>query len=479
MAVKMKLSKNSFSMLCIEILLLLTVFYVPNQFMPQACIMIANVFVGLTICRILKNGLHDVPLFFFNITYWIFILGGCTVSIFKTGSVADYISVGLTNEQLNIACGIALFGIAYLDIFYFLFKCNENAIASNFYMQGPKKIQKQMIILIFFIASVCKLAMAYETMMYSRTFGYVALYTREGSNLPGLVRYIGALFYFSLMLMLSAGFSKRITYLVFSITGIIEAMILNSGDRGEAVCGILIIIIYTIFRCRKDANFLIHKKITILALCGSLPMFVFVLQLIKYVRVGNAVDISFWDGFFEFFESQGVSINIISNAIAHRDEITTIGGNTFVINQIVSYLQQNVLFRTIFGFERIAGNTREMAMSGSSLGSTIMYITQPSSYFRGIGCGTCYLAELYQDASWLGIVLGTSMISGLLRWIKKMNQQSWVVSAMMLNCMRIILVLPRGAFFKWLTEMLSVPNLLLLFAVYFVGSLTDRKRIDK
>lgn len=475
----MKLSKGSFSILCIEILLLLAVFYIPHQFTTQACIIVADVFVLMTVYRILKNGFQDVPLFFFNITYCIFVLSGCTVSIFKTGSVADYISVGLNERQLTEACWIALLGIACLDIIYFLLEHTEKVESDNICIREPVKIQKQMVLLVFAIASICKMAMAYEKMTYSATFGYVALYTREVSILPGIVRYLGALFYFSLMLVLSAGFSKKTTYAVYGITGIIEAMILNSGDRGEAVCGILVLIIYTIFRCRSEPSFLIHKKIVIFALCVSLPLFVFALQLIKYTRVGNTADFSLWEGFFEFFESQGVSINIISNEIAHKNEITAIGGHTFVVKQILSYLQQNVLSRTILGLKKVAGNSVEMAMSGSSLGSTIMYIILPRSYLRGIGCGTCYLAELYQDASWFGIIFGTGIISGLLRWIKKMNRQNWIVSAMMLNCMRIVLVLPRGAFFKWMTEIFSVPNLMLLFVVCFIGSLMDRKKVER
>ena len=222
---------------------------------------------------------------------------------------------------------------------------------------------------------------------------------------------------------------------------------------------------------------MIHKKLAIVGICCSLPFAAFALQIIKYTRVGNAADINFWDGFFEFFESQGVSINIISNEIKYRNEISQIGGHAFVIKQIVSYLQQNVLFRTLFGFKKIVGNTVEMAMSGSSLGSTMMYIILPSSYLRGIGCGTCYLAELYQDASWIGLILGSVVIALLLNWIKKVDRVGWIMSAMMMNCMRIVLVLPRGAFFKWLTEILSVPNLMLLLLLLFLGYVSERKEI--
>ena len=474
----MKLIKHNFIFLCVEILLLISVLYVPTQIMPQACIIVADVFVVLTMFKIIRDGFKDIPVFFFNITYWIFVLGGCTTSIIKTGKVSNYISVSLTEGQLNLACGIALFGIACLDIVYFLVSDNNFApLVAEKKTAVPSKLQKQVVVVIFAVAAVCKCAMAFESMTYSTVYGYVSLYTRESSNLPSVIRYFGAFFYFSLMLLLSCDFSKRSTYAAFGITALIEGMILNSGDRGEAVCGILILIIYTIFRCRRDPNFLIHKKLAIVGICCSLPFAAFALQIIKYTRVGNAADINFWDGFFEFFESQGVSINIISNEIKYRNEISKIGGHAFVIKQIASYLQQNVLFRTLFGFKKIVGNTVEMAMSGSSLGSTMMYIILPSSYLRGIGCGTCYLAELYQDASWIGLILGSVVIALLLNWIKKVDRVGWIMSAMMMNCMRIVLVLPRGAFFKWLTEILSVPNLMLLLLLLFLGYVSKRKEI--
>ena len=474
----MKITKNNFFFLCIEILLLISVLYVPTQIMPQACIIVADIFVVLTMFKIIRDGFKDIPVFFFNITYWIFVLGGCTTSIIKSGKVSNYISVSLTEGQLNLTCGIALLGIACLDIVYFLVSDNNFApLIEEKKTAVPSKLQQQVVVVIFVVAAVCKCAMAFESMAYSNMYGYVSLYTRESSNLPSAIRYFGAFFYFSLMLLLSCNFSKRATYTAFGITALIEGIILNSGDRGEAVCGILILIIYTIFRCRREPDFLIHKKLAIIGVCCSLPLFTFILQVIKYTRVGNVADINFWDGVFEFFESQGVSINIIANDIKHYAEISEIGGHTFIIKQITSYLQQNVLFRTLFGFKKIAGNTVEMAMSGSSLGSTIMYIILPSSYLRGIGCGTCYLAELYQDASWAGLILGSVVIAFLLNWIKKVDRVGWIVSAMMMNCMRIVLVLPRGAFFKWLTEILSVPNLMLLLLLLLLGYISKRKEI--
>ena len=103
----MKLIKHNFIFLCVEILLLISVLYVPTQIMPQTCIIVADIFVVLTMFRIIRDGFKDVPVFFFNITYWIFVLSGCTTSIIKTGKVSNYISVSLTEGQLNLACGIA------------------------------------------------------------------------------------------------------------------------------------------------------------------------------------------------------------------------------------------------------------------------------------------------------------------------------------------------------------------------------------
>ena len=73
--------------------------------------------------------------------------------------------------------------------------------------------------------------------------------------------------------------------------------------------------------------------------------------------------------------------------------------------------------------------------------------------------------------------MGSVVIALLLNWIKKVDRVGWIVSAMMMNCMRIVLVLPRGAFFKWLTEILSVPNLMLLLLILFLGYVSERKEI--
>lgn len=60
----MKLIKHNFIFLCVEILLLISVLYVPTQIMPQACIIVADVFVVLTMFKIIRDGFKDIPVFF-------------------------------------------------------------------------------------------------------------------------------------------------------------------------------------------------------------------------------------------------------------------------------------------------------------------------------------------------------------------------------------------------------------------------------
>ena len=57
----MKITKNNFFFLCIEILLLISVLYVPTQIMPQACIIVADIFVVLTMFKIIRDGFKDIP----------------------------------------------------------------------------------------------------------------------------------------------------------------------------------------------------------------------------------------------------------------------------------------------------------------------------------------------------------------------------------------------------------------------------------
>lgn len=429
-----------------------------------------------------KKRLPDLPLFFFNITYFLFVLSGGLVTILSGKSIQGY--VGASEDATLTATRIAWLGLFLIDSVYYIFFYSPESYKKRVINDGkvrvkptePCALQKYFVCILLMITSLCKIFMVVENYAYSSAYGYVSLYVRESSNLPGPIRYIGAWFYFSLMLFLACNFKKWCTYLVFFIVGVLELMILFTGDRAEAVCGLLILLVYTIVRCKYEPNFVVAKKLAIFILLLMLPVGLYILQVIKYTRVGNENNMGFWQGVIEFFESQGLSLGIIGYSKEMRQEIGDIAGNHFIIGQLIGYLQQNVFSRVLFGLKAIAGNTVEMARSGFSYGSSMAYLRFPTSYLSGIGCGTCFLTELYHDMSYFGIFIGCVGISFVLKKINELTNVNWIIYAMELNCMRSIFMLPRGAYFKWLTETLSIPNLMVIAMVVLCGAVSQTKR---
>lgn len=469
--IEVKTSKLAF--LAFEIFALWVVFSLPAPVRGASYIFLADMIILIVIIQQIRARLEDMPLFFFNITYFLFVLGGATATVLSEGSLNSYVTHNM--QIVNTACAIALAGILIIDTTYIFIKDTKISFQlrridkSENEIKTPTLLQKQVVAVAFMVTSACKLLMAFETMTYSVGSGYIALYTREVSILPAPIRYVGALFYFSLMLFLACNFEKRYTYMGYAVVCIIEAMILYAGDRGESVCGFLILVAYTIQRTKREPQFLCHKRLVIAAFVLGVPLGMYVLQAVKYIRVGSEMALGFADGIAEFFKSQGVSLSILEHGVNLKEEIGKLSGNHFVFGQLEGYWQQNVLIRTLFDIPYVKGNTVAAAISGTSYGSAMAYLRYPASYLNGIGCGTCFLIELYHDFSWMGIVFGSFFIAVLLRVLRNANTSSWIKYAICLNCIRVVFMLPRGAYFKWLTEIFSVPNLMLLGCILLLG----------
>lgn len=461
--------RKSFVYWAISAVFAILLFAVPQDITVVTGIICADFLIVLAIFNTIHDAQDNIPFILFNVTYFLFVLSGVTFSLIEGDSVKNYIGMAVLDSEVTSASRIAFMGIMLVNCFYFLFY--KNSITSEQINPiQPKRPVLQFINSFFVLTYFCKFAMAAEKMLASDAMGYIYLYTRTGSSLPSIITYIGALFYFTLMMVLAINPPKKRSYLIIISVLIIEAMILNSGDRGEPVCVLLVLLVYIVQRCKIEPDFLIHKRRAIVVGVVSIPIGMYVLQAIKYLRRGNAFSLSFIEGVIEFFKSQGVSFNIVVYACALGDRIKSIFSGSYVLGQLIGYLTQNVFVRTLFRIPLIRGNSVEMANSGYSFGSTLSYILSPTSYVNGIGAGTCYLAELYTDASWLGIVAGSIVIALILRKLKDMNEMSWLKHALYLNALRCILYIPRGEFFRWLTETFSIPNLMLLFVVLMIDS---------
>jgi len=466
--------------LFLSILSLLTYIVLPEMIKGSVLVILTDILMLIALIFSLKDKKNNIAFVFFNATYFTFILSGCTFSILEKTPLIEYVEGGYSYSTINSACLLAFVGIVIIDFIYIVFpkerkikNSNENFDVTNPLIKEEKVLNKNntviyIVYVLLFLSFICKFAMAIEKAQAAESLGYIGLYTREGSNLPALVNYCGALFYFLFMLFLASHPKKKLTYVALFLVLIMETIILNSGDRGEPVCLLLTVIFYVTHRLNIEPDFLKNKKLAIILLLIFLPFGIYILEAIKYVRKDELMNLSLFSAFTEFFKSQGVTFNILVYVIEFKNEIKGLVTGSFIFGQLKGYLTQNVLVRTVFGIPLISGNSVAMALSGFSFSSTISYIVSKISYLNGVGAGSSYLAELYIDGSWLAVIVGSIVVAIILRKLINIKKLNWIKYALLLNIFRCILAMPRGEYFKWLTEVFSIPNLVLLALVLFL-----------
>lgn len=126
---------------------------------------------------------------------------------------------------------------------------------------------------------------------------------------------------------------------------------------------------------------------------------------------GNASSLNFFEGILNFFYDQGVTGNVLKRAYMYKNQIP---------KQIytLEFLHSGILAR-LFNIKVYHGNTVDHAMYGGSFTHTLGYTVMNSAYLAGRGTGSSYIAELYQDFGYTGIILGNILYSFLLARITK------------------------------------------------------------
>lgn len=246
---------------------------------------------------------------------------------------------------------------------------------------------------------------------------------------------------------------------------------LGSGQRSTAMLGILFLFVYFVYRqgLNPDEAWITRKMVIIGVLAVPL-LAVFASGYSIWREGGEISGIRFMDGFINFFYDQGVTSNVMKRAYMYRDKIPS--DQTYILE----FLHSGI-FARLFGIRVYHGNTVEHALHGGSFTHALGYTVMGDAYLSGRGTGSCYIAELYQDFGYAGIVLGNVLYALLIAGIANRKKDERVLT----TAVRFIIITQllwaiRGSYTGFITQLFAPTTVITVVFVFVLAQLLFSKK---
>ena len=108
---------------------------------------------------------------------------------------------------------------------------------------------------------------------------------------------------------------------------------------------------------------------------------------------------------------------------------------------------------------------------------TLGYTVMNSAYLAGRGTGSSYIAELYQDFGYTGIILGNILYSFLLaRITKNEDNDSLLKKSIKFMIITQLLWAPRGSFTYFISQNLTPTTIATLLLVFGISYLWEKRK---
>lgn len=245
---------------------------------------------------------------------------------------------------------------------------------------------------------------------------------------------------------------------------------LGTGQRSKFMLGILTIFTYYTLR-NQEGEIWVSKKM-MFKIVLSLPFLAMFISLYDIWREGNPVEsINFFESIIKFFYDQGVTSNIVKRAYTYKDIIP---------DQIytLEFFHSGILAR-IFDIPVYHGNTIEHALYGGSFTHSLAYVVMESSYLSGRGTGSCYIAELYQDFGYLGVIIGNLIYSFIIAKLSNLSSTNYIRNGYKLFIMPYIFWAVRASFTYFLSQTLSPITIVTFLIIFITSKLMLKNNIKK
>lgn len=413
-----------------------------------------------------------IALFCFGIVFFTFLMGRIGIEPFLNEQfVAD------SSEVSNHAClsmWLAITGVWFAVIFFSPSSQHRNKL---FKLSDKEKIRygyvRRFSLISFYVvypfAIIVNLSIGYFVLKY----GYAAKFTDmrvlvENSPIFYTISKIELLLPTSFSIFIATLPSKKDFLRILKPYIIYLVLTLCTGGRGDFILGILLIVIGMVFMQKVEPKIVwINKRTVKVLLFLGVPLIAVGGTLMNIVRFGESVDsASITDSFLYFFYDQGVSYTTITNAYIYEDYIPK--QDDFYTFEFL----HSGLFARILGNEVYQGNNIEHATKGGSFTHALGYTIMGNAYLAGRGTGTSYVAELYYDFGYMGILLGSILYGYLFSLMNNLSKTGLFSRSLIFIVMTKLLWAPRGGYSMFLGFLFAPTTIILLIFVFSAAQIS-------
>ncbi|MBR4017443.1 MAG: O-antigen polysaccharide polymerase Wzy family protein [Oscillospiraceae bacterium] len=413
---------------------------------------------------------HNFPLFSYNVGFFFFLLGGYFIDFLKEGNFSYFLdsSAPASDNAVKHTCFCLMLTSVVINATYIAFSKKKDYVTKVRIDNNTSKvfILRKILVLLLVLTYACDLYCSITDMIFVRSVSYrdSMMYL---SNTSVIIVSLSSLYYILLFIYwatLPPKWPTIISILSLILTGTFN---LIAGDRGGFISSCLVICYFILFRNKFGlCDIVIKKKVVFVAIL-LIPFVMHGLQAISYIRNNQDYEENVVDGMASFIYTQGGSVRIIAEGYDLDAEINDLvgGKRSFTFGEIKRYMKSNIFTRVLTG-ESKSLRTIEDAQSGESFQQSYGYILSPYAYFRQVGGGSTYIAEVYYDGGYIFLCIFNLFIVFLLLKMGSGGSNSIIGNAIMFNIIRFIPLLPRGIAFKWFTDTFAIQNLIVFLAVW-------------
>lgn len=428
-----------------------------NLFLSSICLLfVINIFVAL-------NNLRSRFLFIvFLISLFTFLIGRPLFGI--VNGIEGWMGSGQQQENIIFSFFLVFLTLLFLPIGavgmdYFITKKrwnlggNADRRANSIMLDNLQAVA----LIAFYITYVFYFIVQIEPLAFMQGKNYIQYYRDFQSQLPGIIHTVASFMKYTLCLFLATMPSKKRAFFPLVLFAVSAIPMLIIGARNPIMLNCLFIVVYYGLRDIKGCAKKWIGRFEKICLAITIPASLIFMSVYAFIR-SSASLVSFNPFVYlqQFFYGQGVTFNVLQIGYGYRKGIELLG-NHYTFGGMIDYIKHGTLGRLILSTDPLpAGNCDINGIYSNNLSHNLSYITMRKDYLSGRGRGSSYLLETYFDFGYIGVILFSLLLGGLLIFMVHKFGNNVLVTTIILVSLTTIYFIPRAEATGWLTFIITI-----------------------